>query len=106
MPDEKLRTLILTPTRELAIQVFEYLSLIVNKMTDKKVNPNQENGSANQRIEIGFFVGGIEIEDDRNIIKNNNVNIAIGTLGRIKHLLKENTLNLANLQTLVLDEAD
>ncbi len=81
--------LVLTPTRELAIQVSEELRKLA-KYKGLKIFP---------------IYGGQPIGRQIQALKQ-GVHIVIGTPGRTLDHLNKNTLNLDHLQTLVLDEAD
>lgn len=83
------QSLILTPTREIAIQIESVLTLI------GKYTPN---------FKVGSFIGGLDITDDRK--KINGCMCIVGTPGRIQHLLKSKILNISELKLVVLDEAD
>ncbi len=81
--------LVLTPTRELAIQVSEELGRI-GKFKKVKVLP---------------IYGGQAI--DRQIRSlHMGVHIIVGTPGRLLDHIRRNTIKLGNVQTLVMDEAD
>ena len=85
-----IQALILTPTRELAIQVAKAI---------------QEYGKyCNFRI-MSIYGGQSYNEQFRNL--RNGLDIVVGTPGRLLDLIeKKNALDLSNLQHLVLDEAD
>ena len=81
--------LVLVPTRELGLQVFEVLRLI----------------SRLHEFSIGLVVGGKSVQGERAHI--NNMNILIATPGRLlQHLEEAVGFNCDNLQFLVIDEAD
>ncbi|MDC3090412.1 DEAD/DEAH box helicase [Paracoccaceae bacterium] len=85
----KLITLIVTPTRELALQVFNELAWLFSKTS----------------ITISTAIGGMDIKKERkNIAKG--VNLLIGTPGRINDHIRRKNFDLSNLKSLVLDEAD
>ena len=84
------QALIVTPTRELAIQITAEV---------KKMNPDPEN------IHILAAYGGQDVEKQLNKLKR-AVHVVIGTPGRLLDHLKRGTLNLGKLRMLVLDEAD
>jgi superfamily II DNA/RNA helicase len=77
------RILILTPTRELANQVYTVASNIIKY----------------SKYTISLCVGGTEI-------KNQNSSIIIGTLGRIHHMISSKRLNINSVTNFVIDEAD
>lgn len=84
------QALIVTPTRELAIQITAEV---------KKMNPDPEN------IHILAAYGGQDVEKQLSKLKR-AVHVVIGTPGRLLDHLKRGTLNLGKLRMLVLDEAD
>ena len=83
------QALILTPTRELAIQVSEEI--------------NSLKGSKNIRT-IPIY-GGQFIEQQLRLLRK-GVHIVVGTPGRIIDHLKRKTLQLQDISHLILDEAD
>ena len=91
--DDTLQGLILVPTRELALQVHEVASKIAKKIKEKP------------QIKLGLMIGGIPIEDDRNLLRQ-KVHLVIGTLGRVHGLIKEKSMTVKDVKILVLDEAD
>ncbi|MBI5740833.1 MAG: DEAD/DEAH box helicase [Nitrospirae bacterium] len=83
------QALVLTPTRELAVQVAEE----INSLKGKK------------KMTIVPIYGGQSIEMQLKTLKK-GVDIVVGTPGRIIDHLKRRALNLENISHLVLDEAD
>lgn len=81
--------LILVPTRELALQVTEEL-ISFNKYS---------------RLTITAIYGGASISEQLRRLKK-GVDIVVGTPGRILDHLRRGTLDLKELQYLILDEAD
>ncbi|XP_061551352.1 LOW QUALITY PROTEIN: ATP-dependent RNA helicase DDX24 [Phycodurus eques] len=84
--------LVLTPTRELAVQVKHHIDAVA-KFTD---------------ITTAVVVGGMAQQKQRRIL-NQRPEILIATPGRLWDLIKErhpHLLNLRQLKTLVIDEAD
>ncbi|KAH7650100.1 Mak5 pre-mRNA splicing RNA SFII helicase [Cryptosporidium bovis] len=109
--NEELHALVVLPSRELAIQVRDHLKE-VGKYTG---------------LGIHAFVGGLSIEKQERLVIKKNVQIAIGTPGRLSALILEDNFNyeknsrvsdsvpkresyvkfnLDELRYLVLDEAD
>ena len=84
--DNKLKTLIITPTRELALQVFNELAWLFSKTS----------------IIISTAIGGMDIKKERNNIRN-GVDLLIGTPGRINDHIRRKTFDLNNIKSLVLD---
>ncbi|GMM30054.1 RNA-dependent ATPase [Martiniozyma asiatica (nom. inval.)] len=81
--------LIITPTRELAIQIYEVL-LKIGKF---------------QPLSAGLVIGGKDYQFEKERI--GRVNILIGTPGRLlQHMDESSSLRTDNLQMLILDEAD
>lgn len=81
--------LILTPTRELAIQVYEEL----NKLTKY------------DKIKVLPVYGGDSITKQIKALSQ-QVDIVVGTPGRVLDLIRRKKLNLSKANYLVLDEAD
>ena len=86
----KPQALILTPTRELAIQVAEALQSYAHNLPGFHVLPIY--GGQSYTIQLKQLARG--------------AHIIVGTPGRVMYHLERKTLNLDNLKTLVLDEAD
>ena len=84
------QAIILSPTRELAIQIAK----------------NIEEFSKNiKNLNVLAVYGGAKIEDQISKL-NRGVHIVVGTPGRTVDLIKRKRLNLKNIEWLVLDEAD
>ena len=81
--------LIVAPTRELALQVFEEILWLFK----------------NTNLIAVTSIGGMDINKERKKISK-KFNLLIGTPGRINDHLRKRVLNLSNLSFLVLDEAD
>ena len=86
---KRLQSIVLCPTRELAIQAAEELRKIAKYMHGIKVLP---------------VYGGQEI--GRQIIGLKGVQIIVGTPGRVMDHMRRHTIKLDNIHTVVLDEAD
>lgn len=80
--------IIITPTRELAGQVYDVATNLA-KHTNYKITK---------------CTGGTDIKQNINELKT--ASIIIGTLGRIYHMLNERKINVYKLKFIVLDEAD
>jgi ATP-dependent RNA helicase RhlE len=83
-----LRGLIIAPTRELSIQIYEDLQGYAKNMT----------------LNIAVLVGGKDLESQQKILKE-GVDIVIATPGRIMEHIDKG-LNVSNIEIFVLDEAD
>ena len=86
---KKIRALIISPTRELAVQIDE--------------NFKAYGQFTNLRNTVVY--GGTSIEPQKEILKK-GVDILIATPGRLLDLHKQDCVNLSFIETLVLDEAD
>ena len=86
----KPQALVLTPTRELAIQVAEALQSYAKNLPGFHVLPIY--GGQSYTIQLKQLSRG--------------AHIIVGTPGRVMDHLERKTLNLDNLKTMVLDEAD
>lgn len=84
-----LAALIVSPTRELAVQIFEVLTKIGKYNT----------------FSAGLVTGGKDVKYEKERVSR--MNILVGTPGRIsQHLNEAVGMETSNLQVLVLDEAD
>lgn len=84
-----LGALIISPTRELAMQIYEVLSKIGKHTT----------------FSAALVIGGKDVNFEKERLSR--INILIGTPGRIlQHMDQAVGFNVSNLQMLVLDEAD
>ncbi|MDR1277801.1 MAG: DEAD/DEAH box helicase [Treponema sp.] len=83
------KAIIMVPTRELAVQVEEEAKLLGKYLPFK----------------IGSFYGGVGYTQQQQLLKD-NVQILVGTPGRVLDLNKSGRMNLMDIAFLVLDEAD
>ncbi len=83
------QALIVAPTRELAIQIEEQCHLL----------------GRSSGISSALLIGGMPMGRQKTALKN-GARLLIGTPGRIKDHLQQQTLNLSNCHTVVLDEVD
>lgn len=88
--DPEATLLVLTPTRELAQQVSDFLKLL---------------SQFENSITVATLVGGMEIRRQLKALRR-NPRIVVGTPGRVTDHLKRGTLSLAFTKYLVLDEGD
>lgn len=87
--DRSRRVLILTPTRELALQIYQEFREF----------------SANMGIYTAVLIGGLNIERQKRELKK-NPSFVMATPGRLKDLLKQNAISLDDFSAVVLDETD
>ncbi len=90
LKQNKVQALILTPTRELAIQVAEAIQTYAKHLGRVRTMPIY--GGDSMGKQIGRLRAGLHI--------------AVGTPGRIMDHLRRGTLDLALVKTVVIDEAD
>lgn len=83
------RALVLTPTRELAQQIFKHCQQLA-EFTDLK---------------MGLITGGDDFRLQQNMLRR-NTEIVIATPGRVLELMEQEIPNFSNLEVLILDEAD
>jgi len=87
--DQKFQSLIVVPTRELALQVYDEF---------KKL-------SEGLKLRAACYIGGTNIEKDIRSL-NNYFDLVIGTPGRLLDLCNRGNLKLGRFEVLVLDEFD
>ena len=80
--------IIITPTRELALQVYTVASEL-SKYSENKIIK---------------CIGGTNVKE--NIDDSNGCNLVIGTLGRVYHLISKNHIKINNVKFIILDEVD
>ncbi|XP_029041188.1 probable ATP-dependent RNA helicase DDX27 [Osmia bicornis bicornis] len=84
------RVLVLVPTRELGVQVYQVTKQLAQFTT----------------IEVGLSVGGLDVKVQETVLRK-NPDIVIATPGRlIDHLKNTPTFSLDSIEVLILDEAD
>jgi len=90
MGNNKLKAIILAPTRELAVQV-------TNELNKLKHRDNE--------FKIVTVYGGVNIDDQVRELRR-GVDIFVGTTGRVLDHIERQNIDFSNLKALVLDEAD
>ncbi|MBA4337016.1 DEAD/DEAH box helicase [bacterium] len=88
--DQSIQTVILSPTRELAMQIAD------DMRSFSKYLP---------RIKVIAVYGGSSIQDQIYAIKR-GANVVVGTPGRMLDLIKRGVLKLGGVKWMILDEAD
>jgi ATP-dependent RNA helicase RhlE len=86
---KKIKAVVLSPTRELAIQI----------------GSNFSNYGKYINLRIGVFYGGVSIEPQKDVLKK-GLDILIATPGRLLDLHKQDLINLDYIEIFVVDEAD
>jgi ATP-dependent RNA helicase RhlE len=89
LPAKSVRSIILTPTRELAMQI-EQETLKYSKYME---------------VSSALLVGGKSLESQQNKLKN-GIDILIATPGRLREHIIKKSIDLNFLEILVVDEAD
>lgn len=90
LPDADIpAALIVAPTRELALQVTKELAWLYAPAGGR----------------IASCIGGVDIRDERRALER-GVHFVVGTPGRLVDHIRRGSLNLSDLQAVVLDEAD
>ncbi|MDT3998587.1 DEAD/DEAH box helicase, partial [Staphylococcus saprophyticus] len=84
------QAIVVAPTRELALQLFDVASHLTRFKED---------------VSVKLFIGGTDIEKDRSRVKN-QPQLIIGTPTRINDLAKHGDLHVHLASYLVIDEAD
>lgn len=87
--NRKIRALILTPTRELALQISESIDAY----------------SRHTRLKNCVVFGGVSEKPQIERLRR-GIDILIATPGRLKDLVGQREINLSHIETFVLDEAD
>ena len=83
------RTLVLTPTRELAVQIADSFRTYGKHM----------------RLSVGLVYGGVSQRPQKRALKD-GVDVLVATPGRLLDLYQQNCMDLDEVETFVLDEAD
>ncbi|APZ47979.1 RNA helicase [Polaribacter reichenbachii] len=87
--EKKIKALVVTPTRELAIQILE----------------NFKSYSKYSNLKTTAVFGGVSLEPQKEILAK-GVDILVATPGRLIDLQMQGNIDLSQLEILVLDEAD
>ena len=87
--DQTIQALVITPTRELAVQSQEELFRF----------------GRSKGVKVRSVYGGSSIEKQIKALKS-GAHIVVGTPGRLLDLIKRKALKLQDIETLILDEAD
>ena len=85
------QVLVLSPTRELSIQIASVIKNI---------------GALMAGLNVKLLVGGTSIDEDISDLKNNVPHVVVGCTGRIYDMIRRNHLKSSTIKMVVLDEAD
>ncbi|KAL8152813.1 hypothetical protein V2J09_010573 [Rumex salicifolius] len=83
--------LVMSPTRELASQIYKVAQPIISTL------PN---------VKTALLVGGVSVTRDMTHIEENGANLLIGTPGRLYDIMDRTVLDFRKFEVLILDEAD
>jgi len=89
--DGNISVLVMCHTRELAFQISKEYERFSKYMPT---------------VKVAVFFGGLPMEKDVQVLKNNCPHIVVGTPGRILALVKAKKLTLKNVKQFILDECD
>jgi len=89
-PDDRLRALVLTPTRELAAQV----------------ETNARDYARHTHLRVGVAYGGVPIGPQERMLRHDGVHLLVATPGRLLDLHGRQSVSFEDVEVLVLDEAD
>lgn len=87
--DLKTQALIIAPTRELAIQIFEVV----------------KNLGVFLKAQVHLCTGGTQVAEDKKRLKE-GAHVVVGTPGRIRDMMNRQILDSTYLKMLIIDEAD
>jgi superfamily II DNA/RNA helicase len=91
LSNQNTQVLILSPTRELALQTSKVIKGLGDMMDGLKV---------------ATYVGGINLEEGNNFTNKNTPHIICGCPGRVYDMICRNRINTRYIKLLILDEAD
>lgn len=88
----EIQALVLSPTRELALQIYQQAKNLVSFLP---------------QVKLGCYIGGRNMSSDVNEVKRVGPNVVIATPGRfLDHLKQKTWTSLSGVSMVVLDEAD
>ena len=103
--------LIITPTRELGIQIKQHLDKIIydkNKTKEVRLVNKDAKDQSYHRINVANVLGGFAKVKQLKILKKYNPEIIVATPGRLWEIIdnEDTYINFKNLKFFVIDEAD
>ena len=87
---KEVQALILSPTRELAVQIQQVVRALGDYMN----------------VNVAACVGGNRVNEDTKQLKSGNPQVISGTPGRVGDMIKRHFVNTRHVKVLILDEAD
>jgi superfamily II DNA/RNA helicase len=94
--DRYIHTLMMVPTRDLAIQVFDWIKGFTNSYIH----------ADDVKSMVQCIISGPEIESQKELLKNCTPRIVVGTPNRLLELNNSKDLDFSRLRLLIVDEAD
>lgn len=98
--NKHVKALVLTPTRELAVQIKKHMENIIPKEAGKS------------KLKVALVVGGLAVQKQERILSKNIPDIVVATTGRLWELINGGNIKSLNRETmnaikyLIIDEAD
>lgn len=96
-------SVIISPTRELAQQIFQVLNLLLKYCPEDKSYHNKKRRKIRSQLIVG---GDKSSHSDLQVFLSRIPNILIGTPGRLLELLSSPQVKISQVDNMVLDEAD
>ena len=87
------QALVMAPTRDLASQIFDVFRTLSRCMESPMVS-------------AALLVGGVDSKREAKALQRGDIDIVVGTPGKMREFIKKKQLPVANVSTFVLDEAD
>jgi superfamily II DNA/RNA helicase len=87
------RILIITPTRELALQVYSLFNIASNNFLETSIITK-------------LLVGGLSVADDKENLRSITPNVIVGTAGRILQMMKLEIISFPDFSFIIFDEYD
>lgn len=125
LPPNKVVSIIIAPSRELVIQIYNVLcefrelfkvekEQLPEEVTDAAGDQNPEKKEENSKekeqeafwANFSYFIGGDKLEFDLQRIQKRGANVVVATPGRLFDLIERNTLDLKKMEVMIVDEAD
>lgn len=108
---KKVGAIVITPTRELAKQIFDVCSTILGLTQEVDPDESEEVKAFRGRLQPMLTTGGggaLSLERELGLISAYPPRIIIGTPGRLEELLvtRKGLIDTKDIEMLVLDEAD
>ncbi|CAD8188007.1 unnamed protein product [Paramecium pentaurelia] len=100
------KLLILVPTRELGVQIYDQLLQLIEYYYGNKKQNDKENSPNLMSLKIVCIYGGNPNKKQQVELIQKGVHVIVATPGRLIELIEEGMVNLNKISMLILDEAD